>query len=182
MSGSRQHTSRMENTQANIVSSDTQDSWESIQITINRSIAAPPPVIKHERRSQSLADEAQRIIRNATRTILHYLGSPGGEGAKALMSWTECFNNRCQNNLSKKDGSDWYLQFTRRSRKRTVTHAQDCRPEMEVTQENGGPDNNLNSEFREGPIAILRVGSIVSTSNTRTICSKRWTMATTHDQ
>jgi len=41
-------------------------------------------------------------------------------------------NDECQIHLSEKQGSGWYPQFTRRSRKRRVAHYHDWRQEMEA--------------------------------------------------
>jgi len=48
------------------------------------------------------------------------------------MTWTDCTKDECQVHLSEKQGSGWYPQFTRRSRKASVAHDHDWRPEMEA--------------------------------------------------
>ena len=48
------------------------------------------------------------------------------------MNWTDCTDDGCQINRDKKQGSGWYPQFTRRSRKPSVAHDHDWRPEREA--------------------------------------------------
>jgi len=48
------------------------------------------------------------------------------------MNWTDCTNDECQIHLGEKQGSGWYPQFTRRSRKPSVAHDHDWRQEMEA--------------------------------------------------
>jgi len=48
------------------------------------------------------------------------------------MNCTDCTDNGCQIHLREKQGSGWYPQFTRRSRKPGVAHDHDWRQEMEA--------------------------------------------------
>jgi len=48
------------------------------------------------------------------------------------MNWTDCTDDGCQIHLSEKQGSGWYPQFARRSRKPSVAHDNDWRQEMEA--------------------------------------------------
>jgi len=48
------------------------------------------------------------------------------------MNWTDCTNDGSQIHIGEKQGSGWYPQFTRRSRKPSVTHDHDWRQEMEA--------------------------------------------------
>jgi len=107
----------MQNTQSNDSTGATQESPEWIHVTINRSSSAPPPVVKQERRSHTPTSDAQRIARNATPTSPAYSGSPKREVAHASMNWTDCADDGCQIHLSKKQGSGWYPQITRRAKK-----------------------------------------------------------------
>jgi len=122
----------MQNTQSHDSTNATQESPEWIHVTINRSSSAPPPVIKQERSSHTPESEAQRIARNATPTSPAYSGSPKREVAHASMNWTDCTDDGCRIHLGKKQGSGWYPQFTRRSRKPSVAHDHDWRQEMEA--------------------------------------------------
>jgi len=90
------------------------------------------PVVKQERRSHTPESDTQRIARNATPTSPAYSGSPKREVAHASMNWTDCTDNGCQIYLGEKQGSGWYPQFTRRSRKPSVAHDHDWRQEMEA--------------------------------------------------
>jgi len=122
----------MQKTQSNDSTGATQESPEWIHVTINRSSSAPPLVVKQERRSHTPESDTQRIARNATRTSPAYSGSPKREVAPAAMNWTDCTEDGCQIHLSEKQGSGWYPQFTRRSRKPGVAHDHDWRQEMEA--------------------------------------------------
>jgi len=122
----------MQDTQCNDSTNTTPESPEWIHVTINRSSSAPPPVVKPERRSQTPESDAQRIARNATPTSPAYTGSPKREVAHASMNWTDCTDDGYQIHLSQKQGSGWYPQFTRRSRKPRVAHDHDWRQEMEA--------------------------------------------------
>jgi len=125
MSRTPQKTSTMQNTQSNNSTGATQESPEWIHVTINRSSSAPPPVVKQERRSHTPESEAQPIARNVTPTSPSYSGFPKREVAHASMNWTDCTDDGCQIHLSEKQGSGWYPQFTRRSRKPSVAHDHD---------------------------------------------------------
>jgi len=48
------------------------------------------------------------------------------------MHWTDCNDDECQIHLGERQGSGFYPQFTRRSRKSSVAHDQDWRQEMEA--------------------------------------------------
>jgi len=48
------------------------------------------------------------------------------------MNWTDCTDDGCQIHIGEKQGSGWYPQFTRRSRKPSVAHDHDWRQEMEA--------------------------------------------------
>jgi len=48
------------------------------------------------------------------------------------MNWTDSTDDGCQIHLGEKQGSGWYPQFTRRSRKPSVAHDNDWRQEMEA--------------------------------------------------
>jgi len=48
------------------------------------------------------------------------------------MNWTDCTDDGCQIHLGEKQGSGWYPQFTRRSRKPRVAHDHELRQEMEA--------------------------------------------------
>jgi len=48
------------------------------------------------------------------------------------MNWMDCTDDGCQIHLGEKQGSGWYPQFTRRSRKPSVAHDRDWRQEMEA--------------------------------------------------
>jgi len=122
----------MQKTQSNDSTNATQESPECIHVTINRSSSAPPPVVKQERRSHTPESDAQRIAPNATPTSPAYSGSPRREVAHASMNWTDCTDDGCQLHLSEKQGSGWYPQFLRRSRKPSVAHDHDWQQEMEA--------------------------------------------------
>jgi len=122
----------MLNTQSNDTTNATQESPEWINVTINRSSSAPPPVVKKERHSPTPESDAQRIARNATPTSPAYSGSPKREVAHASMNWTDCTNDGCQIHLSEKQRSGWYPQCTRRLKKPSVAHDHDWRQEMEA--------------------------------------------------
>jgi len=124
-SGTPQKTSTMQNTESNDSTGATQESREWIHVTINRLSSAPPPVVKQERRSQTPESDAQCIARNATPTSPAYSGSPKREVPHASMNWTDCTDDGCQIHLGEKQGSGWYPQFTRRSRKPSVAHDHD---------------------------------------------------------
>jgi len=127
----------MQNTQSNNSTNATQESTEWIHVTINRSSSAPPPVVIEERRPHTPDSDAQRFARNATPTRPEYSGSPRREVTHASMNWTDCTDVGCQMHLGEKQGSGWYPQFTRRSRKPSVAHDHDWRQEMEA---NSGED------------------------------------------
>jgi len=127
-----QKTSTIQNTQSNDSTGDIQESPEWIDVTINRSSSPPPPIVKQERHSDTPESHAQPIARNATPTSLSYSGSPKREVAHASMNWTDCTDNGCQIHLGEKQGSGWYPQFTRRSRKPSVAHDHNWRQEMEA--------------------------------------------------
>jgi len=121
----------MQNTESNNSTGAIQETPKWIPVTINRSSSTPPPVVKQERHWHTPESEAQRVARNATPTSPEDSGSPRREGAHASMSWTDCTNDDCQIHLSEKQGSGWYSQFTRKSRKRSVAHDHDWQQEME---------------------------------------------------
>jgi len=122
----------MQNTQSNDSTGATQESPDWIHVTINRSSSAAPPVVQQERRSHTPEGDAQRIARNATPTSPAHSGSPMRDVAHASMNSTDCTDHGCQIHLSEKQGSGWYPQFTRRSRKPSVAHEHDWRQEMEA--------------------------------------------------
>jgi len=122
----------MQNTQSTDSSGAIQECPEWIHITINRSSSAPQPVVKQERPAHNPENNPQRVAPNATPTRPDHLGSPRREVAHASMNWTDCTDEGCQINLSEKQGSGWYPQFTRRSRKPSVAHDHDWRQEMEA--------------------------------------------------
>jgi len=63
------------------------------------------------------------------------------------MNWTDCTDDECQIHLGEKQGSGWYSQFTRRSRKPSVAHDQDWRQEMEANPgENWAPQQQLGQQ------------------------------------
>jgi len=122
----------MQNTQSNESTNASQEHPEWIHVMINRSSSAPPPVVRQERPSHTPESDAQHIARNATPTSPSYSGSPKRELAHASMIWTDCTDDGCQIHLGEKQGSGWYLQFTRRSRKLSVAHDHDWRQETEA--------------------------------------------------
>jgi len=122
----------MQNTESNDSIGATQESPEWIHVTINRSSSTPPPVVKKERRLHTPESDSQRIARNSTPTRPAYSRSPKSEVADASMNWMDCPNDGCQIHLGEKQGSGWYPQFTRKSRKPSVAHDQDWRQEMEA--------------------------------------------------
>ena len=122
----------MQNTQSNGSTGATQESQEWIHVTINGSSSAPPPVVKQEQRLQTPESDAQGMARNATPTSPAYSGSRRREVPQASMNWTDCTDNGCQIHLGEKQGSGWYPQFTRRSRKPSVAHDHDWRQGMEA--------------------------------------------------
>jgi len=122
----------MQNTQSKDSTGVSQESPEWIHVTINRSSSAPPSVVKQERHSHTPESDAQRVARQATPTSPEYSGSPKREVAHASLNWTDCTDDGCQIHFGKKDGSGWYPQFTRRSRKPSVTHDHDWPQEMEA--------------------------------------------------
>jgi len=122
----------MHNTQSNDSTGATQESPKWIHVTINRWSSAPPPVVRQKRRSRTPESDVQGVARNSTPTSPEYSGSPRKEVAHASMNWTDCTDDGCQIHLGEKQGSGWYPQFTRRSRKPSVTHDDDCRQEMEA--------------------------------------------------
>jgi len=101
-------------------------------VTINKLSAAPPPIRKQQRHSDSPESDAQRIARNANPTSPEYSGSPKREVAHVSMNWTDCTNDECQIHPGEKPGSGWYPQFTRRSRKQSVAQDHDWRQEMDA--------------------------------------------------
>jgi len=131
-SSTPQKTSTMQNTQSNDSTGATQESPEWIHVTINRSSSAPPPVVKQERRSHTPGSDARHIAHKATPPSPAYSGSPKRDVGHASMNWTDCTDDRCQIHLGEKQGSGWYPQFTRRSRKPSVAHDHDWRQEMEA--------------------------------------------------
>jgi len=62
------------------------------------------------------------------------------------MNWTDCTDDGCQIHLGEKQGSGWYPQFTRRSRKPRVAHDHDWRQEMEA---NPGEDWPTQQQARQ---------------------------------
>jgi len=132
MSGTPQKTSTMQNTQSKDSTGATQESPEWIHVTINRSSSALPPVVKQEQHSRTPENDGQCVARNATLTSPDYSGSPRREVAHPSMHWTDCTDDGCQIHLGEKQGSGWYPQFTRRSRKPRVAHDHDWRQEMEA--------------------------------------------------
>jgi len=131
-SGTPRKTSTRQNRQSDDSTNTTQASPEWIHVTINRSSSAPPPVVKQERRSHTPETDAKRVARNAIPSSPDYSSSPRKEVAHASMNWTDCTDDGCQIYLSEKQGSGWYLQFTRRSRNPSVAHDHDWREEMEA--------------------------------------------------
>jgi len=141
----------MQNTQSNDSTGTTQESPEWIHVTINRSSSAPPPVVKQERRSHTPENNAQRVAPNATPTSPEYSGSPKRQVAHASMNWTDCTDDGCQIHLGEKQGSGWYPQFTRRSRKPSVAHDHDWRQEMEANpEEDWAPEQPRRRKARRG--------------------------------
>jgi len=122
----------MQNTQSNDSTGATQESPEWIHVTINRSSSASPPVVEQERRSHTPESDAERIARNATPTSPAYSGSPKRKVAHASKNWTDCTNDGCLIHLGEKQGSGWYPQFTRRSRKPGVANDHDWRQEIDA--------------------------------------------------
>jgi len=76
--------------------------------------------------------DAQRVAPNATPTSPEYSVALKREVAHASMNWTDCTDDGCQIHLDEKQGSGWYPQFTRGSRKPSVAHDHDRRQEMEA--------------------------------------------------
>jgi len=164
----------MQNTQSNDSTGATQESPEWIHVTINRSSSAPAPIVKQERHSRTPESDAQHVAHNATLTSPDSSGSPKREVAHASMSWTGWMDDRCQIHLGEKQGSGWYPQFTRRSRKASVAHDHDWRQEMEANPgEDWDPQQNLVSEEPEGPTETSRAGSPVLTTTARNTGGKR---------
>jgi len=182
-SGTRQKASTMQNTQCNDSTSATQANPEWIHLTINRSSSAPPPVVKQERHSCTPENDVQRVARHATPISPDYSGSPGRKVAHPSMNWTDCIDHGCQIHLGEKQGSGWYPQFTRRSRKSIVAHNHDWRLEMEA---NPGQDwatlQPLPEEETEGLIRKSRAGSLVVTTIAMKTDGKRWTPAIIPDK
>jgi len=146
-SGTPRQTSTMQNTQCNDSTGATQESPEWIHATINRSSLAPPPTVKQEHHSHTPDSDAQPLVHNATPTSPEYSGSPTREVGYASMNWTECTDDGCRIHLSEKQGSGWYLQFTRRLRKPRVAHDHDWRQEIEG---NPGQDWAPQQQPRQG--------------------------------
>jgi len=136
----------MQKTESNDSTGATQESRGWIHVTINRSSSAPPPIIKQERHSHTPENDTQRVARNAARTSTEYSGSPKREVAHPSINWTDCTDNGCQIHLGEKQGSGWYPQFTRRSRKPSVAHDHDWRKEMEA---NPGEDRAPKQQPRQ---------------------------------
>jgi len=61
----------------------------------------------------------------ATPTSPEYGGSARQEVAHTSMNGTDCTDDGCQIHLGEKQGSGWYPQFTKRSRKPCVAHDHD---------------------------------------------------------
>jgi len=122
----------MQNTQSNDSTAATQEIPEWIHVTINRSSSASPPIIKQEPHSHTPESDAQPVARHATPTSPEYSGPPKREVAPASMNWMDCTDDGCQIHLGEKEGSGWYPQFTRRSRKPSVAHDNDWPQEMEA--------------------------------------------------
>jgi len=95
-------------------------------------VLSTSPVVKQERRSRTPENDATRVAQNTTPTSPEYSGSPRRDMAHASMNWTDCTDDGCQIHLGEKQGSGWYPQFTRRSRKPSVAHDHDWRQEMEA--------------------------------------------------
>ena len=121
----------MQDKQSNDSTGGTQESLNWIHVTINRSSSAAPPFVKQEQPSHTPESDGQRIAPNATPTSPACSGSPRREVAHASMNWTDWTDDGCQIHLGEKQGSGWYPQFTRRSRKPSVAHDHDWRQEME---------------------------------------------------
>jgi len=98
------------------------------------------------------------------------------------MNWTDCKDDGCQIHLSEKEGSGWYPQFTRRSRKPSVAHDHTGDRRWKETQGRTGPHNNLAAEEPEGRIMKSRAGSTVSTTGATNTDGKRWTPAIIPDK
>jgi len=122
----------MQNTESNDSTGATQENPEWIHVTMTRSSAAPPPIVKQERGSHTPERDAEGIARNATHTSSAYSGSPKREVAHTSMNWTHCTENGCQIHIGEKQGSGWYRQVTRRSRTASVAHDHDWWQEMEA--------------------------------------------------
>jgi len=131
-SGIQQKTLTMENTQSNAFTSSTQESRQRIHFIINISSSAAHAVVKQEQRSQRPESDAKRIAWKASPTSPDYSGSSTQEVADASMRWTGCHNDECKIHLGEKQGSGWYSQLRRRSRKPSVAHDHDWRQEMEA--------------------------------------------------
>jgi len=173
----------MQNTQSNDSTSATQESTGWIHVTINRSSSAPSPVVKEERRSHTPESDAQRIARNATPTSPAYSGSPKREVAHASMNWTDGTDDGCQIHLGEKQGSGWYPQFTRRSRKPSVTHDHDWRQEMEANPgEDWAPQQQPHQRKARRAHGDPTSWGIVLTTTARNTDGKRWTPDTTPDK
>jgi len=174
----------MQNTESNNSTGATQEGLEWIHVTINRSSSAPPPVVKQERRSHTPESDAQHVARNATPTSPAYSGSPRREVPHASMNWTECTDDGCQIHLSEKQGSGWYPQFTRRSRKPSVAHDHDWRQEMEANPgEDWAPQQQPRQRRARRPHGDLTSWEhCFSTTTTRNTVGKRWTPDTTLDK
>jgi len=125
----------------------------------SRSTDRPPhfPVFKQEHRSHTPEIDAQRVARNATPTTCpEYAGPPRRERSHACMRWTDCHNDECQIYPGDKQGSGWYPQFTRRSRKPTVAHDHDWRQEMEAS-----PGQDWDPQQPSQPRARMAYGDIM---------------------
>jgi len=119
----------MQNTQSNDPTNASPERPEWIHVTINRSASAPPAIVKLKRRSHTPESNAHRVARNATPHSPEYSGSPRREVAHASMNWTDCMDDRCQIHVGEEQGSGWYPQFSRRSRKPSVAHDHHWRQE-----------------------------------------------------
>jgi len=86
----------MHNTQYTDCTRATQDRPEWIQVTINGSSSAPPPVVKQEPDSRTQESDAQPVARNATLTSPEYSASPRKQVAHRSMRWTDCTDDACQ--------------------------------------------------------------------------------------
>jgi len=99
------------------------------------------------------------------------------------MSWTDCVDEGCRIQMSEKQGSGLYPQFTRRSRQLSVAHDHDWQQEMEGNPgEDSAPQQQTRQPRARKAHVELTGGSIVLTTIAKNTAGKGWTPNTTPDK